>query len=105
MSDTSVALGATSVAVRLLPALAIAVGIVGVVVATSPAALIGGGLLIGCALVLELAGWSMATRAHASSLGTAALLGAVVGGLGLAGMALLDAPAGRDGVAALRPGR
>jgi hypothetical protein len=92
---------ATSVVVRMLPALAIVVGLLGIAAATTTFAAVGSGMLVGCAVVLELGGWGVATRAHAPALGTAALIGAVVCALGFAGLALVDAQQGstRDGVA------
>lgn len=81
---------ATSVVVRMLPALAITLGLLGLAAATTPFLAIGSGVLVGCAVVLELAGWHGATRAHALTLGTAALIGAIVGAVGLGGLAVLE---------------
>jgi hypothetical protein len=97
---------ATSVVVRMLPALAITVGLLGIAAAATTVAAVGSGMLVGAALVLELGGWGVASRAHAPALGTAALIGALVCALGVTGIALLDGgpgsaagPTARDGVA------
>jgi hypothetical protein len=111
MPDSTVRSGAVraaSLVVRMLPAMAITLGLVGIAAATTTVATVGSAMLVGCALVLELGGWGVATRAHASALGVAAIVGAVVCALGFAGFALVDgepstaepasSPA-RDGVA------
>jgi hypothetical protein len=85
----------------MLPALAIAIGLVGLAASTTPVAALGSGILVGVAVVLELAGWAGAARAHAPALGTAALIGAFACAVGLAGFALFDGSTQRDGVAAL----
>lgn len=88
----------TAVLVRMLPAIGITVGLLGLAAATTTLGAVGGGVLVGCAVVLELGGWAGAARTHATALGTAALMGALLGALGLGAISMLD------GTGKTRPG-
>lgn len=73
--------------IRLLPLFAAAMGLVGLFLPGRPHLPIVAGLLFGSAVALEFGGWANASRTHAKSLGTAALVGAVVGAAILVAMA------------------
>ncbi len=65
---------------RLLPLLAAAMGLLGLMLPGRPHLPIVAALLFASGLWLELGGWSRAAAAHGKSLAVAALVGAFVGG-------------------------
>jgi hypothetical protein len=69
--------------VRLLPLLAAALGVSGMLVARGPMAIVAGLLLVAAA-ALELVGWGNWVRARSRALGMATLAGAAVCALLLA---------------------